>query len=365
MTRKEFVRICGLLGIALPTHKVLLACDKGSEPSNPFSGQVIIIGAGAGGMTAGYLLNQQGTDFKILEASPVHGGRMKINSDFADFPIPLGAEWLETRPSIFEKIVNNPSVQVNVETVRDAPDRKFVNYSWYQFFEEYIVPSISDRISYNSVVTSIDYSGEKIKVETQNGNFLADKVIISVPLKVLQDSDISFTPALPPQKSKAIQEPLIWEGFKAFFEFSTRFYGDGVLISSDIDGQKGFYDAAYGQPSRRNILGLFTVGKPAQEYIGLGEDQLKERILQELDVIFDQQASPNYVKHISQDWNNEPFIKSGYMSDHANWRTVRELGNPISDKVYFAGGAYTDGEDWVSVHTAAQSAIHAIEAINK
>jgi hypothetical protein len=35
---------------------------------------------------------------------------------------------------------------------------------------------------------------------------------------------------------------------------------------------------------------------------------------------------------------------------------VQELGESVNNKVYFAGGAYTDGEDWVSVHTAAQSA---------
>ncbi|MBM3161449.1 MAG: amine oxidase, partial [Bacteroidetes bacterium] len=32
--------------------------------------------------------------------------------------------------------------------------------------------------------------------------------------------------------------------------------------------------------------------------------------------------------------------------------------------LYFAGAEYTDGEDWVSVHTAAQSAQRVIEEIN-
>ena len=49
----------------------------------PFKGKVIIIGAGAGGLSAGYLLAQQGTDFEILEASENYGGRIKINQEFA------------------------------------------------------------------------------------------------------------------------------------------------------------------------------------------------------------------------------------------------------------------------------------------
>ncbi|MEZ4951693.1 MAG: hypothetical protein R2879_04505 [Saprospiraceae bacterium] len=51
------------------------------------------------------------------------------------------------------------------------------------------------------------------------------------------------------------------------------------------------------------------------------------------------------------------------MSDYADWRDVRELGKSIANKVYFAGGAYTDGVDWVSVHAAALSAKSVVEEI--
>jgi monoamine oxidase len=39
-------------------------------------------------------LNQRGIQVQILEALSVFGGRMKRVTDFADFPIPTGAEWL-------------------------------------------------------------------------------------------------------------------------------------------------------------------------------------------------------------------------------------------------------------------------------
>jgi len=41
-----------------------------------------------------------------------------------------------------------------------------------------------------------------------------------------------------------------------------------------------------------------------------------------------------------------------------------DLGKPVDDKIYFAGGEFTDGEDWVSVHTAAQSAKKAVDELN-
>jgi monoamine oxidase len=367
MTRKEFIRICGILGIGLPLASTLLSCNKDDEiePSS-FSGKVTIIGAGVGGLSAGYLLKQKGIDFEILEASSQHGGRIRINTDFADFPIPLGAEWIETDLNVFDEIVNNSSVAVNVQTFADAPDYKFLNSSWFNFFEQYVVPSILDNITYNEIVDSIDYSGDQVVINTQNGQRVTDKVIVSVPAQILKDDNISFTPSLPQSKINAINNVEIWEGFKAFFEFSTNFYGeDGheFTINPPSDGEKLYYDATFGQNSTKNILGLFVVGTPAQDYITRTGEDLKNFILAELDSIYSNQATPNYVNHITQNWNDEPFIKSGYISDHADWRVVRELGKSVNNKVYFAGGAYTDGEDWVSVHTAAASAKSVVEEI--
>jgi hypothetical protein len=39
------------------------------------------------------------------------------------------------------------------------------------------------------------------------------------------------------------------------------------------------------------------------------------------------------------------------------------LGQSINNKVYFAGDAYTTGDDWSSVHAAARSAIRAVKEI--
>lgn len=365
MTRREFVRICGILGIGSPISSSLISCKDQNEIS-PFGGKVIIIGAGAGGLSAAYLLQQLGIAYEILEASSRFGGRMKINSSFADFPIPLGAEWLEGSTNVFQEIVNDPTVKVDIQTVEDTPDRKFINYSWYSFFEEYIVPSIAENITYNNPVHSIDYTGEKVVVSAQKGTVIGDKVIVCVPIKILKDKDIDFIPGLPQSKLSAVNEVEIWDGFKAFFEFSNKFYKDEYEfeIEPKADGEKIYYNASFGQNTSKNILGLFVVGKHVEEYSSLTEDNLKEHILRELDNIYAKQATPNYLNHVSQNWQKEPFIKSGYLSDYADWKTVRELGKPLADKIYFAGGEYTDGEDWVSVHLAAQSARSAVAALN-
>ncbi len=153
MTRKEFLQVCGMLGVGVPLQASLSSCEKETIQNHTFSGKVIIIGAGAGGLAAAYLLNQRGVEFEILEASSALGGRMKINTDFIDFPIALGAEWIETDSDIFQEIVNDSTRQVSVSTTLDPPDRKFVNYSWFSFFEEYITPAVSGNIRYNTSAT--------------------------------------------------------------------------------------------------------------------------------------------------------------------------------------------------------------------
>ena len=385
MTRKEFLRMCGILGLSAPLQASFSSCNE--EDSNPIPSQkVIIIGAGAAGLSAGYLLKQQGIDFEILEASSVYGGRMKRTTTFADFPIPLGAEWLHVEKGVFEEIVNNPSISVNVPTTPYDPnvdyglfegfevsvedigftiDQKFINGTWFDFFEQYIVPSVQSNIRYNTVVNAINYSGDQVSINTQSEAFTADYVIVAVPVKILQNGVISFTPSLPNYKLNAINNVTVWDGCKAFIEFSEKFYPTFTAfnIVPETAGQKLYYDAAYGQNTSRHILGLFAVGTGTQPYVELSDGDLINYMLTELDEIFDGQASTNYVKHIFQNWNAEPHINGAYVTDHEGWQRVQSLGESVNDKLFFAGDAYTTGEDWSSVHAAARSARRAVEEL--
>lgn len=163
---------------------------------------------------------------------------------------------------------------------------------------------------------------------------------------------------MPSSKAAAISELTIWSGFKAFIEFETAFYENeyAYTITPETDGEKIYYNAALGQNTNKNIVGLFSIGKPALDFTGKTGDELKNYILNDLDQIYNNQATPNYIKHVTQNWNNEPFIMGGYLSDHADWRKVKILGESVENKIYFAGGEYTNGENWVSVNTAAMAA---------
>jgi monoamine oxidase len=385
MNRKEFVKLCGLFGLSFPVQSVLTSCV--TNRSN-FSGKVIVIGAGAAGLSAAYLLKQQGIEVEVLEANAVHGGRMKRTNTFADFPIPTGAEWIHTEKSILTEIVNDSTTKIDVPTTpydleKDFAlidgerknlqelgftiDQKFINGTWFDFFEEYIVPSIQPKIKYNQIVQSIHYETDQIQVTTNDETFIATKVIVTVPVQILQRQSIQFIPKLPKSKQDAIDNIIVWNGCKAFIEFSEKFYPAAIGMNTipESDGHKLFYDAAYGQNTTKNILGVFAVGPISNLYTKLDDTALIQYILNELDAIFDGKASKNYMQHIFQNWNTEPHIHGAYVHYFEDWKNIRSLGKSVDHKLFFAGDAYTDGNEWSSVHAAATSAKRAVTDLLK
>lgn len=397
MTRKDFLEKAVAIGVGIPIAPILLdSCSSGSYINTPFQsnfkGRVTIIGAGAAGLIAGYILSQNNIDFQIIEASCSFGGRIKRNNDFADFPIDLGAEWIHTNPNILEKLANNSIVNQEIELIKYSPNSvfiwkkkklrkrnwvsnfykeyKFKSTTWYGYFDKYIIPEIKDKIVYNSPVKEINYKGEKVIVKNEIGNvFPSDKVLVTVPIKVLQENIIEFTPKFSNEKINAINSVLMPDGIKVFIEFSEKFYPDmlftGNLLNEIGSSEKLFYNAAFKKESERNILGFFCVGGKASSYTSLGSDEkIIEKLLEELDLMFAGKASKTFQKYLIQNWSKEPYVMGSYSIEFTNNRrdTINELNKSISDKVYFAGEAlsFANGS---TVHGAGESAYYAVKLI--
>ncbi|MEO1436502.1 MAG: NAD(P)/FAD-dependent oxidoreductase [Bacteroidota bacterium] len=391
MNRKEFLRNSALFGLSIPFFSTLLAgCQKNELlfediPSN-FDGKVLIIGAGAAGITAGYILQRQGIDFEILEAAPVYGGRIKKIDGFADFPIDLGGEWIHTDPKILAELLKDPSTETTVDIINYNPqdiyvcrnnklvprhfatyfyaEHKFKSSTWFDFFDEYFVPKVRDRMILNTPVNRIDYSGDQVQIQAGQQTFKADKVVVTVPVKILQEGMIQFMPQLPNDFLAALDTIDIPPIMKVFMEFSERFFPDIVLLDGLFQQNDILYDAGFGKDSNRYILGLFTIGDFPAELTQLSEEDLKNRLLTLLDELFDGKASQTYIKHIVQDWNKEPFIQGSYSHFEAGYAaTIDALRQPLDNKIFFAGEALTRSGNTSTVHGASQSAYEVIEEL--
>ncbi len=336
-------------------------------------------------MSAAYLLARLGVDVAVLEAAPQVGGRIKTARNFVDFPIPLGGEWIHVDADVLDRIVDDPTVEITTEVVgygdedetwlwdgaelsnlgpSGDTDLKIVGDTWLTFFEQYVLPSIDSRIQVGTPVQSIERTDDAVVITDATGTaHEADAVVVTVPIQVIKDRDISFMPPLSSEKLEAFDAARVWTGMKVFIEFEQKFWPSSVVIEgSDSDaGQKLWYDASHGQDSGRYVLGLFTVGDQSIPYQQQSGDGLRDFVLAELDEMSDGVATPAYVQHLAQNWAEEPFIRQAYFADSGDWQLPSRMRQPVGDQIFFAGDAYTDGSDWSSVHTAAQSAREAVE----
>lgn len=395
LTRREVLVTLGMLGVGTS----VLGCRSGSGDGTDTGPQpdqldqsgaagvgsvtsVIVVGAGAAGLTAAHLLHRRGFEVTILEAAPFHGGRLLRDSEWVDFPVPLGAGWLHVEPTVLDEIVDDDTVEVTTEfagyggddqlATYDGqlrfeqlvdPDLLFVGSSWLDVFDEHVLPGIADLIRLESPVAEIHHSGDGVVVTETGGEVHeADAVIVTVPPTILREGDITFRPELPSEFTDALGAVDVWGGLKVFLEFAEQFYPTMLVFPDSFTdaGQYLYYDAAHGQGSSTNLLGLFAVGDPADRYRAATTDETIEIVLAELDGIFDGAASASYLGHRVQDWNAEPFVRQAYVADSNPDRLVRPLGRPIGARLLLAGDSYGDGSDWGSVHVAVRSARSAV-----
>lgn len=358
-----------------------------------YNGTVLIIGAGTAGLFAGYTLQYLGvTNYQILEASPTSGGRVQGLYDFLDVPVDLGAEWIHGDPKVLQDLLLFDTDIVTVETISYQPQTynvfirgnrrrrnflhffyrefKFRNTTWHSYLRDYVVPHVESKISYNTVVETIDYSGNKqVRVITRDGQeLLADKVILAIPLAVMDD--VQFIPELPASKIEAMENVFVASGLKVWIEFDERFYPD-IQITSSIFGffdegpgaDSFYFDAVFRKPSNRTCLTYFNVGFDAEEISSLSDDAILSKLLAQLDKIFDGQATQHYVNHYVKNWANVPFIRGAYSVDWANYDwTLQELSRPLDQKLYFAG-EHTEAVEVSTVHGAAISGRRAAQRV--
>lgn len=373
----------------------LLVPEKlSTEIKHDFKGKVIVIGAGAAGLSAANVLEDSGVDYQILEATNRYGGRINIDTTFADFPIDLGAEWIHNKKETLNRIIGRDEEEPEVAVVsyqplevyswngkdykkysesllkytyRESKEFKFKNTTWYQYIEKHLARNVANKIVYNSPVTDINYSGNQVVVTTKNGKeYRADKVIVTVSLGVLQANGIRFEPAMPQGKVEAINSFYFPKGFKMFLKFSEKFYPD-IVTFEPAKGAKIYFDVAYQKEAKDMVLGLLCLGPTAEEFYKLGSDEkMVEEALKELDIIFDGKASKSYLNSYRlQNWTAQPYILGVYTDSFTDDKEVmNQLDAPLNDKVYFAGEAH-DTEYRSTVHGAIISGNKtAIEILN-
>jgi monoamine oxidase len=223
--------------------------------------------------------------------------------------------------------------------------------------------SVIDKVRYNTVVETIDYSGSSVLITDIEGNsYSADKVIVTVPLTVLKREDISFIPVLPESKTQAIQRIGMDRGIKVVMKFTERFWPDNTGEMYGSNAAPLYTATGAGGRGEDTILTAFVCGEQA-EALALQGEGMVQTILQDLDSLWGS-ASEKYIAHHIQDWGSEPFIGGAYTYSKPGTGNARDvLAQTLSEKVYFAGEATHTQGHYATVHGAMETSLRAINEI--
>lgn len=335
-----------------------------------YDGKIIIVGAGASGLAAAKVLEQNNIDYIILEATNRYGGRLKKDTTLADFPIDIGAEWLHSAPITLNKLKGKRGTEIDEELIpyhldstaswdgkeykvdphwqnnfmyNFLPESKFKTSTWYDFVNENIAETVKHKIQYNSPVNSIDYSSNNVIVKTKSGKtFEADRIIVTVSIGVLKSNVITFIPEMNKENRKAIESITFHPGFKVAMKFSEKFYPDAITCKVE-NGEKGFYDIAFKKDVQTNVLGFLCTGNETQKYYNLkSEQEIISSLLEELDEMFDGKASTFYSgEYILENWGQHKFTQGAWtQAIQEKKSTLKAINQPLDNKVYFAGEIY-------------------------
>lgn len=110
-----------------------------------------------------------------------------------------------------------------------------------------------------------------------------------------------------------------------------------------------YYNATFGQNTTDHVLGNLAVGEPALNFTEMGDQEIIDYILEELDTIYDNQATSSYLEGFVQDWSDEVFVRGAYTflgqdDDEYLFSVVGTLRNPMgNNRLFLAGEAIPAG----------------------
>lgn len=249
---------------------------------------------------------------------------------------------------------------------------------------------VVSKVQLNTAVASINYQNtDSIVITDSSGKqYKANKVIVTVPITILQNNGIAFSPALPSVNAGAVAKFGMDPCMRLVIDFKTNFWGnnDGFIWGGSTAPQ--YFNAGFNRSKFTSTLFVTVCGPAAAKLSSLsggGVTQILKPILAELDTlypdpsgIFSGLATRYVVRKIVNsaetdpiasiyDWTQDPFIKGGfsYPLVGTSHQDRINLGMSVNNQLFFAGEATDVSGDAGTVNGALASAMRAATELIK
>lgn len=220
-------------------------------------------------------------------------------------------------------------------------------------------------VKLNERISKIDYSQSKIKITSDKGVYEADYVIVSVPLGVLKNKSIEFSPALPTAKQTAIQKVGMNCVNKFILTWNTSFWDDVQYISytPDIKDKFNYFVNVKKIHPSVNALMTFAYADYARQTEAMTDSDIITEIMKHLKDIYGSNI-PQPTKMLRTKWqsNINSFGGYSYTAVGTEMRHFTDLSDAINNQVFFAG-EHTHTEYWSTAHGAYLSGIREADKI--
>ncbi|KAG9479199.1 hypothetical protein GDO78_012724 [Eleutherodactylus coqui] len=373
-------------------------------PKEYHNKSVIVVGAGSAGLAAARQLHNFGLQVMILEARDRIGGRVWDDKSFKGVTVGKGAQIVNgcinnpiaimceqtgikmrklrekcdliqeggrlTDPNIDKRMDFHFNAILDVVAEwrkdksqhQDAPlgdkiqeiYKTFVQESGIQFadVEEKVLQFHLSNLEYACGsnlhnVKSINYSGQEICVTANGKIYSAQKVLVTVPLALLQKNIIHFTPPLPEKKVKAIN--CLGAGIieKIGLQFPYRFWNNKIN-GADFFGhippdssKRGLFAVFYDMdPQGKHAVLMSVITGDAVTFIeDMDDKQVVKQCMVVLKEMFKEQDVPNPMKYFVTHWSKDPWAQMAYsfVKTGGSGEAYDILAEDIQGKIFFAG----------------------------
>lgn len=224
----------------------------------------------------------------------------------------------------------------------EMPPEAYGDYRVIGGYDQVLKPLLKGVVlRHKTAVHTVEYRKNRVDIHTNNGSFKAKVVVMAVPGGVLKSGAITFSPPLPDERRKAIDEISYLSVFKGILEFAQpvvpadprlpRRWDVAALFS---ENPPTLWDASLGTPGYKGqLIVTWMTGGKAQELLNLPEAERHRAGLETVQKL----AGDNglqYTGATTYDWSKDRFALGAYPGPFSR---RSGLNDPVGGVLFWAG----------------------------